>query len=77
MTYIIRTTAITVTPPNAPLYDPHCTKIEITDDSGGEYLTITQVGIDPGDPIKIDQDEWPAIQQAISQLISTIQPPKE
>ncbi len=62
----VRITQLTVAPEGADLCDDRSTIIEITDEGGGEFITVIQ----PDGPaeIRIDADEWPAIRRAIDKL---------
>ena len=61
-----RTTQLTVAPEGADLYDDRSTIIEIADEGGGEFITVTQ----PSDKaeIRFDVGEWPAIRAAIDKM---------
>lgn len=62
-----RITQLTVAPESAELYDDRSTIIEITDEGGGEFITVTQP--DGAAEIRIDADEWPAVRAAINKLV--------
>ncbi len=52
------------------LLDDGVTYVEITDDGGGEYVTITQViGVDEKS-IALDPAEWPALFEAIDRMVN-------
>ena len=62
-----RITQLTVAPEGADLYDDRSTIIEIADEGGGEFITVTQP--DGAAEIRFDADEWPAIRAAVNKLI--------
>lgn len=43
--------------------------VEIDDDGGGEFVTVTDMS-DRGGKIHIDRNEWPALRDAIDQMIA-------
>ena len=63
--YEARLIGVVVVPEGKPLYADTVTRIEIDDETGGEFVKVTQnrgsVGIDP--------DEWPAVREAIDRAI--------
>lgn len=61
-----RITQLTVASESVELYGDRSTIIEITDEGGGEFITVTQP--DGAAEIRIDADEWPAIRRAIDKL---------
>lgn len=68
MKYITRTTALTVLPEGKPIFDELATKIEIEDESGGEFLIIRQ----ENGSIRIGRDEWPELIRAIDRMMDEI-----
>ena len=62
-----RITRISVMLDNRDIYDDGATHIEIMDEGGGEFITISQP--DNAANIRIDLDEWPAIRAAVNKLI--------
>jgi hypothetical protein len=44
MKYITRTTSITVLPEGHPTFSEMATTVSITDEDGGEYVEVKQVG---------------------------------
>ena len=50
------------------LYSERVTYIERLDESGGEFVEVTQ----DGNSIRIDTDEWPAIWNTIATAIKDI-----
>lgn len=71
MSYQTRATRLTVNKAGEPIYSEHATHIEIVDESGGEFLILSQcnghgqdgqrIAIDPG-------EEWEAIKAAVDYL---------
>lgn len=68
MKHITRTTALTVLPEGKPIFDELATKIEIEDESGGEFLIIRQ----ENGSIRIGRDEWPELIRAIDRMMDEI-----
>ena len=66
--YETRTTRIVVLRKGAEIFDESATTIEIVDESGGEFLTISQSHTDAHSSLKIDPQEWPHIRAAIDRL---------
>lgn len=62
-----RITQLTVAPAGAELYDDRSTIIEITDEGGGEFITVTQPH--GSSDIRLDPSEWPVIRAAIDKMI--------
>ena len=60
---------MTVTPENTPLFDERATNIEIVDESGGEFVAVSQCTNDGHQKICIDPEEWPTIREAIEVMI--------
>ena len=64
-----RVTRIVVSPPNEPTYSEMTTTVEIQDESGGEFVEVSQRG-DPGiGTIQISPEDWPALRAAINRLV--------
>ena len=63
-----RTTRLVVLRKGAELYDESATTVEIDDESGGEFLVVSQSHMDKHSTLKIDPAEWPYLRDAIDQL---------
>lgn len=63
-----RTTSVTVVKSGESLLSEYSTRIEINDEGGGEFLSISQPTLKEG--IRIDPSEWPAIRNAIENMVS-------
>lgn len=63
---------IVVAPEGEPIFSRFATFIEIDDEVGGEFIKISQHP-DDGDccELRIDPDEWDAIDSAVRKMIST------
>lgn len=74
MKYITRITRLTVLPEKEPIFSEAATHIEIDDASGGEYIKVTQESgnADAGKSVLINDDEWPAIRDAIETMFAEI-----
>lgn len=68
--YEIRVTRLSVGPSSEPLFSEQSTDVEITDEAGGEFVTVRQKSdhVD-AQGIQIDPEEWPELQTAIQQMI--------
>jgi hypothetical protein len=69
----IRITQLTVVPDGKPIYDETATSVEITDEGGGEFLIVRQVGSGDGQ-IRLDDNEWPTIREAIDRMMKEVKP---
>lgn len=75
MKYITRIIEKILLPVNGKVFSEEATSVKITDDSGGEYLIISQVNSlsDNGNnEIRITSEEWPALRDLIEQMFSEI-----
>lgn len=71
MTYITRPIKWIVLPEGEPVFCEQATTIEITDEAGGEFVTVSQQRYEPNaQTIKIDRDDWPLIRNAIEDAMS-------
>lgn len=71
MTYITRPIKWIVLPEGEPVFCEQATTIEITDEAGGEFVTVSQQRDEPNaQTIKIDRDDWPLIRSAIEDAMS-------
>lgn len=68
MKYQTRITKLTVLPANEPIFSEQASHISIEDEAAGEFIEIQQAD----GTIKIDPEEWPAIKQAVEQLLATL-----
>ena len=71
--YVSRVTEVTVTPEHSSeLFSEHATVVKIDDEGGGEFVMVQQ---HPDNPrpgtICIDPREWPALREAIDQMIAS------
>jgi DNA-binding protein YbaB len=70
MTIETRAVAWTVAPIGEPAYSEMSTQINITDESGGEFVEVNQTGRTDLGTIQINPDEWPDLRAAIDHAIS-------
>lgn len=68
--YETRTLSLVVVPQGYEIFSEMATTIEITDESGGEFVQVKQPGCIDGRGIAIDRKEWPALRAAIDQMIA-------
>lgn len=64
-TYETRVTQITFVPKGQPIFSEMATKIQIIDETGGEFVNVSQGSC----RISIDPKEWPALREAINKMI--------
>lgn len=69
MKYQIETLAMIVVPEGDPVFSEMATRIEIEDEASGPFLRISQTG--PGKGIALSANEWPAIREAIEEMLAT------
>lgn len=62
-----RVTQVTVLPVNAPVFHDMVTRISITDEGGGEYVSVEQS--ESQGEIKITAEEWPELKKQIDRMI--------
>lgn len=68
--YETRVTRLAVLPAGEKLFSETCTEVRITDESGGEFVEVTQdKGSLENGMIQINSDEWPSLRDAIDQMI--------
>lgn len=67
--YRVRTTKLLVGPVGEPFYSEMCTEVYIESEGAGEFVIVEQhARVDLG-KIAINPDEWPALRDAINQMI--------
>lgn len=69
MIYEKRTTSMTVLPVDHPIFSEHATAITIVDESGGEFVEVSQSARTDLGKIAIAPEEWPMLRAAIDDLI--------
>lgn len=67
LTYETRIITMIVLPKGDSLYSERATKIYITDESAGEFITVSQLS-DVNGEVRITPEEWPDIRAAIDKL---------
>ena len=69
--YTTRPIAWIAGPSDEPMFAEQMTRIEIEDESGGEFVVVRQDTQEHGEQrIAIDASEWPAIRAAIDAAIA-------
>ena len=67
------TTAYTVLPKGAELFDELATKISMDDEGGGAYIVLEQCGDSQRmGQVRITMDEWPAVRDAVEAMQANI-----
>ena len=69
MKYETRITSVTVYPVGESMYSDLATKIEISDEAGGEFVEVSQSGRNDISKIAINPEEWPELRESISRMI--------
>ena len=64
-----RVTAMIVNKKGEPIFSDYATKVEITDEAGGEFVIVSQAGREEGG-VAIASNEWPELRAAIDQLLA-------
>ena len=67
--YKARVTRIVVVPNGETLYCEEATTVEIDDESGGEFVVVSQDARSDLGKIAINPEEWPAIRSAINRMV--------
>ncbi len=71
--FIKRTSKVVVLPKGEPLFSEKATFIETIDEAAGEFIEVTQCGSGAHEmKIRIDDDEWPHIREAINEMFKGI-----
>jgi hypothetical protein len=63
-----RITQITVVPDGEPIFSERAVTISIRDEAAGEFVVVKQLTDDPQE-LSIDPEEWPALREAIDEMI--------
>ena len=69
MDYETRTLSILVAPKDQHTFSEYATEIKIVDEAAGEFLEVSQCGRTDLGKIAISPQEWPALRDAIDQMI--------
>ena len=69
MDYETRTLSILVAPKDQPTFSEYATEIKIVDEAAGEFLEVSQIGRTDLGKIAINPEEWPALRDAIDQMM--------
>lgn len=65
-----RVTAVTVCKKGEPIFSDYATRVEIVDEAAGEFVEVSQAGREGGGKIAVATNEWPALRDAIDELIA-------
>lgn len=70
MKQVARVIKMQLAPPKAEIFSEYATNVEIEDESGGEFVVVTQQHdqIKPGQ-ISINPEEWPQLRALINRMI--------
>ena len=74
----VRITRLSVLPAKEPLFSERCTNVSIVDEAAGEFLEVEQQSActdAKSQTIQISPEEWPALKQAIEQMLAECEPP--
>lgn len=74
MSYIARTTRISIMPPGEPIFSELTTHVSIEDEAAGEFLKVTQQSSDTDldQTISIEPALWPILRDTIDTMIAEI-----
>lgn len=67
--YITHTTRVVLLPKGEPIFSERATTVEIDDEAGREYVTVSQDTRDGFGKIAIEPAEWPALRELIEKMI--------
>lgn len=70
-----RVTRIVIAPQGEPLYSEMATTVEITDESGGEFVEVKQHGAPEIGKVQFSPEDWPLIRRAVDRLIKACREP--
>lgn len=70
--FVKRIVKIAVLPKGKEMFSEQATFIEIVDEAGGEFIEISQQSGIEGQKIRIDDDEWPHIREAVNEMLKEI-----
>ena len=70
MDFEMRVTAVTVSKKGEPIFSDYATRVEIVDEAAGEFVEVSQAGREGGGKIAVASNEWPALRDAIDELIA-------
>lgn len=71
--FLNRVAKIVILPKGEPLFSGKATFIEVIDEAAGEFVEITQHEVGTHEmKIRIDDDEWPHIREAINGMFKDI-----
>lgn len=71
MKTIIRTTELIVLPEKESIFCERGIRVSIDDDGAGSFIVLKSQ-MDAGGEVKIDDDEWPALRDAIESMVKEI-----
>ena len=75
MSYIARTTRISIMPSGEPLFSELTTHVTIEDEAAGEFLKVSQQlsgATDSDQTISIEPELWPILRDTIDTMIAEI-----
>lgn len=64
-----RVTRVVVVPEGEAIFSEMATTVEIDDEAGGEFVTVTQDDRNDLGKIAINPEEWPALRAAINRMV--------
>lgn len=67
--YETRILSLIVKPKKEPIFSEMATTISIVDESGGEFIELSQPGRSDLGKIAIEFSEWPEIKKAVDRMI--------
>lgn len=67
-----RITKVAILPKGEPVFSEKATFIEILNEAGGEFVEVSQECGIKEQKIRIEDDEWPVIRDAIEEMVKEI-----
>ena len=74
MTMETRITSLIVLPEGEPIFSELATIVRIEDESGGEYIIVSQDSVPGRGNVAINPEEWPDIRDAIERMMKECRP---
>lgn len=74
MAHTQRITAVALVPEGEPLFSEMVTHVRIEDEAAGEFVVVSQSRASGEQSIQIDVSEWPALRDAITEMVALCRP---
>ena len=70
--FVKRVTKVAILPKGEPIFTEKATYIEIVDEAGGEFVEVEQSNETATGKIRLDDDEWFYVREAINEMFKEI-----